>query len=181
MPTQPRLGRPWPRLSLRVSMACIVVLALALAALRSPSDSWVGPMFSMTPGLLLTAVLGVVYRRGTSRAFWLGFALFGWAYWLLSFGPWFDSWVAPHLVLTRPVKQLSYVMHPEPVFEGPIGMGTPDDFASRSSFKKRDNFWRIGKSLAVLVVALLGGFVAIVFSLEEGRRDDGSPRRPLPA
>src|SRR3954447_14795113 len=157
MPPQYPSGRLRPRLSLQVMMACILVLALAIAALRSPSDSWVGVMYSMPPALLMTAVLGVVYRRGSRRAFWLGFALFGWAYWLLSFGPWFDTWAAPHLVLTRPVKQLSYVMHPERVFEGPIGMGTPDDFASRSSFKKRDNFWRIGKSLAVLVVALLGG------------------------
>jgi hypothetical protein len=144
-------------------MVCILVLALAIAALRSPSDYWVSAMFSMTLGLLLTAVLGVVYRRGARRAFWLGFALFGWVYWLMSFGPWFDTWVEPHLLLTRPIKALSNAMHPPAEFEGSIQLGTSEDFASRASFQVLDNFWRIGKSLAVLVVGLLGGFVAAGF------------------
>lgn len=163
-------------------MACIVVLALSIAALRSASDAWVGPMFSMPLGLLLTAVLGVVYRRGARRAFWLGFALFGWVYWLMSFGPWFDTWVASHLVFTRPIKQLSYVMHPQPKVEGTPGFGTSEDFALRASFEVRDNYWRIGKSLAVLVVALLGGLVAVGFSPGEGHRNEsgsGTPPRSL--
>jgi hypothetical protein len=147
-------------------MVCILVLALAIAALRSASDSWVSAIFSMTLGLLMTAVLGVGYRRGSRRAFWL-----------MSFGPWFETWVAPDLLLTRPIKDLGYAMHPPPVFEGPIQRGTTEDFASRDSFRTQDNFIRIGKSLAVLVVALLGGFVAVGFSLSESRRGHtpGSP------
>jgi hypothetical protein len=159
-------------LSVQALMVCILVLALAIAALRSASSSWVSAMFSMTLGLLLTAVLGVVYRHGSRRAFWLGFALFGWVYWLMSFGPWFDTWVATDLLLTRPIKALSYAMHPPPVFEGTIQLGSSEDFASRASFQTLDNFWRIGKSLAVLVVALLGGFVAVGFSWEASRRSD---------
>jgi hypothetical protein len=29
-------------------------------------------------GLLQTAILGIIYRRGAARGFWAGFALFGW-------------------------------------------------------------------------------------------------------
>jgi len=46
-----------------------------------PSDAsaaWVAIAATITLGLLLTAVLGAVLRRGPARAFWLGFALFGW-------------------------------------------------------------------------------------------------------
>ena len=166
--------RPWlrPRLSLRALMAFIVVLAVAIAALRSTSEYWVSTTFSMTLFFLTTAVLGVAYRRGSRRAFWLGFALFGWVYWLLSFGPWFDARVASNLMLTLPIQQLSYVMHPQPEFDGPIKLGSNEDFAARYVFTTRDNIVRIGKSLAVLLVALLGGFVAVGFSFE------GSGNRP---
>jgi hypothetical protein len=57
-------------------MAPIVIVALAIAALRAASAYWVSAMFSITLGLLMTAVLGVASRRGSRRAFWLGFALF---------------------------------------------------------------------------------------------------------
>jgi hypothetical protein len=78
-------------------------------------------MFSMTLFFLMTALLGVVYRHGSRRAFWLGSTLFGWIYWVLSIGPWFDTFHAPDLLLTRSVKDLSYVMHPEPEIEGRLG------------------------------------------------------------
>lgn len=29
-------------------------------------------------GLLLVAILGVIYRRSADRAFWVGFVVFGW-------------------------------------------------------------------------------------------------------
>ena len=37
-------------------------------------------MLLLTLGLLAVAVLGVVYRREERRAWWLGFALFGWGF-----------------------------------------------------------------------------------------------------
>ena len=61
-------------------------------------------------------------------------------------------------------------MHPPPVFQGTIQPGTTEEFVFRNSIHTQQNFIRIGKSLAVLVVAVLGGFVAVGFSLEESRR-----------
>ena len=60
----------------------------------------------MNLGLRTTAVLVADYRRGSRRAFWLGLSLFGRAYWLMSFGRWFDTWAPPDLLLRRPGHKL---------------------------------------------------------------------------
>ena len=41
-------------------------------------------MFLLTCGMLCLAIVGVVCRQEGERAYWLGFALFGWGYLLLS-------------------------------------------------------------------------------------------------
>jgi hypothetical protein len=35
-------------------------------------------------GMLCTSILGAFFRRGPDRAFWLGFAVFGWAYFVVA-------------------------------------------------------------------------------------------------
>ena len=49
-----------------------------------------GAVLLLTLGAFALAVLAVVYRRGERRAFWLGFALFGWGYMALTAGAWWD-------------------------------------------------------------------------------------------
>ena len=65
-------------------MGAVLVVALGLAALRNPSETWAGVMFLLTCGTLCLAIVGVVCRSDRERAWWLGFALFGWGYLLLS-------------------------------------------------------------------------------------------------
>ena len=49
-------------------------------SVSSPSLFWEATIFALTLILLLTAILGSLYRRAGARAFWLGFAVFGWGY-----------------------------------------------------------------------------------------------------
>ena len=65
-------------------MLAVLVVAVALAALRTASETWAGVMFLITCGVLCLAIVGVVCRDGPKRAWWLGFALFGWGYLLLA-------------------------------------------------------------------------------------------------
>jgi hypothetical protein len=65
----------------------ILIVAFGFAALREADDLWGSGLFSLTLGLLLAAVLLAVHRTGARRAFWLGFALFGWGYLSLSLVP----------------------------------------------------------------------------------------------
>ena len=69
-----------PRTSIAGLMAVVLVVALALVALRSGSKAWAGTTFLVTCGVLALAVVGAVCRGGSARAWWLGFALFGWGY-----------------------------------------------------------------------------------------------------
>src|SRR6516225_9358652 len=56
----------------------VAVIGFWLSSLRSTGRLWISAAAVVTLGLLLTAVLGAIFSRGPERAFWTGFALFGW-------------------------------------------------------------------------------------------------------
>jgi hypothetical protein len=100
------------RFSLAALLTAVLAIGVACAALRYASELWASAAFSRALVLLLGAVLGALFRRSASRAFWVGFALFGWAYLLLVFGPWFNSSVKPRLVTTRLITYLHQKLPP---------------------------------------------------------------------
>jgi hypothetical protein len=68
------------RFSIAGLMGAVLTAALGLTALRSASETWAGAALLLTCGVLGLAVVGVVSRAADERAWWLGFALFGWGY-----------------------------------------------------------------------------------------------------
>lgn len=72
-----------PRISIAQILALMIPVAVGLAALANPSAFWEGTIFALTMILLFTAIVGVIYRNGGDRAFWLGFSVFGWGFYLL--------------------------------------------------------------------------------------------------
>ncbi len=73
-----------PRYNIASMLGAIAFVAVGFAALREATDRWDSGLFSLTLGLLLNAVLLAVHRTEARRAFWIGFALFGWGYLSLS-------------------------------------------------------------------------------------------------
>jgi hypothetical protein len=73
-----------PRFNIASMLGAISFVAVGFAALREATDQWDSGLFSLTLGLLLNAVLLAVHRTEARRAFWIGFALFGWGYLSLS-------------------------------------------------------------------------------------------------
>ncbi len=69
-----------PRFSIANLLALIAILAVALAALRSPSYLWANVTFSLALGAVVVAAINVVYGHGASRAYWVGFVLCGGVY-----------------------------------------------------------------------------------------------------
>jgi hypothetical protein len=61
-------------------MVVIALVGTIVAALVRPNQGWAIVLPPIFLTLLLTALLGVLLRRGSKRAFWVGVALFGWAY-----------------------------------------------------------------------------------------------------
>ena len=84
--------------SLSVFLGVVALCAVGLSCLMFASTPGVSALPSAVLGLLTLALLGVIYRRGERRAFWTGFAIFGWTYMTLSSGPWFLENVRPQLV-----------------------------------------------------------------------------------
>jgi hypothetical protein len=73
-----------PRYNIASMLGAISFVGVGFAALREANDQWDSALFSLTVGLLLIAVLLAVHRTEARRAFWIGFALFGWVYLSLS-------------------------------------------------------------------------------------------------
>ncbi len=75
------------RFSIAGLMGVVLIVAIGLAALRSASDIWAGVIFLATCSVLALSIVGVICRREAERAWWLGFAIFGWGYMALAFWP----------------------------------------------------------------------------------------------
>lgn len=71
--------------STRGVLIAVMVIAAALGALRANSEIVTGLAMALYAGLLCLAVVGGLVCRGDRRVFWVGFAVFGWAYAIMVF------------------------------------------------------------------------------------------------
>src|SRR5262245_4405569 len=76
-----------PRFKIRSLLGVVLFAGIALAALRAADDLWDSGMLGLTLLGLMAAVLLAVHRTGRRRAYWVGFALFGWTYLIASLIP----------------------------------------------------------------------------------------------
>ena len=79
------------RFSIANLLFVVLVLAIGFAALRESSDIWDSGIFTLTLSALLISILLAIHRTESRRAFWLGFAVFGWIYLGLSLVPSIES------------------------------------------------------------------------------------------
>ena len=75
------------KFSLLAILLTIAFLAIAFASLRHPSPGWSAICFAEVGLSLLLATLAGVFQDGDSRRVATGYALFGWAWFLLFFVP----------------------------------------------------------------------------------------------
>jgi hypothetical protein len=92
------------RYNIASALGAIVFVAVGFAVLREADPWWDRWLFSLTLGLLLVAVLLAAHRTGERRAFWIGFALFGWDYLCLSSIPSTE----PRLITTKALASLHH-------------------------------------------------------------------------
>lgn len=75
------------RLTIARLLGVILFCGIIFAGLRSGSTDWFKSIYSLTFLILVYAGIAARYRR----AFWYGFAVAGWAYFVIGFGPWVGS------------------------------------------------------------------------------------------
>ena len=90
-----------PRITIAALLGIVAFVAVAFAALREPTDGWDSGVFGVTLTTLLTSVLLAVHHTGERRAYWLGLALFGWAYLVMSLVPTIEARLPTTTFLAR--------------------------------------------------------------------------------
>jgi hypothetical protein len=90
-------------------MGLFLALGLGLYTLRFRSEAAAAAVLLATQAILACAVLAVVYRTRERRAFWLGFALFGWGYMALTSESWWGHGAdRPETLTSMILDQLGY-------------------------------------------------------------------------
>jgi hypothetical protein len=141
-------------------MLAVLVVAVALAALRNASETWAGVMFLITCGVLSLAIVGVVCRDGPQRAWWLGFALFGWGYLVLAL------WSTVNLPTMALLDAIAARLGMQVRFSGGMGRGMlsvalwAGGFCGGGGGPSNESLREIAHCLWALAAALLGGLLA---------------------
>jgi len=171
------------RFSIAGLMGIVLAAAIGLAALRNASETWAGVMLLLTSGVLALAVVGVVCRAEAERAWWLGFALFGWGYLALAFWS-LNNDRAPKLPTLVWLDTLSTKLGlPPQALGGMDGMGggmrsiplftVIGQFGGGASgAAPNGSFAQIGHCLWALLFAVLGGILARFLFAIPARRSE---------
>jgi hypothetical protein len=166
------------RFTLAALMGSLVLVAVGLAALRSPTAVWASLVILVALGTICGATVGAILRRGSDRRAWLGFAVFGWAYFLLTLSPWGGEYgLGPARFLTRASTALLLRIDPDLV-EMPV-TGVEEFVVFTGTGKSRSYFHGIFHALTSLIFAALGALVGRVVAAS-GDPEPSSPSTPGP-
>jgi hypothetical protein len=178
------------RFNIASLLGVILVLGVGIAALRESSDLWDTAVFTLTLSALLISTLPAIHCTESKRAFWIGFALFGWMYLGFALVPSIES----RLITTKALAYLDTKVPGRPpevtVQFSATNAGVPlnqiqavdstsngNQLADSSQGTVRlwyfgpgtllsgrsgtpENFIRIGHSLLSLIAAILGGYLS---------------------
>jgi hypothetical protein len=109
-----------PRLSIAALMLMLVIIAVGLAALSRPTQLAAAFLFSTSLLVLTVAIVGALHGRGATRAFWSGFAIGGWMYLSLQYGPFCETQIGPYTFPTTVLDVLYEAMNPRPSPPRPV-------------------------------------------------------------
>ncbi len=177
------------RFSIAGLMGVVLLAAVGLAALRNSSETWAGVMLLLTCGVLALAIVGVICRAESERAWWLGFALFGWGYLALVFWSWNNDG-SPRLPTTVWLDMLAAKLHlPTDGMGGmgggmrstgivPLGViwGTFGGFGGNATGTGTYGAYaQVGHCLWALLFAVLGGSLARFLFASPASRSETRP------
>jgi hypothetical protein len=121
------------RFSIKAILFVMTICAIGFAALRSGEWLWTAAWFTLVLAINLSAVLGAIYRRGGKRAFWTGFALFGWTYLTIEFVP--SLRMADYELIGRHVNNMVREFFPR-AGDSTVTLQTSNDMVRSNSFNQ---------------------------------------------
>jgi hypothetical protein len=122
---------------------------------------WAASLLGLVTLILAASVLLAIFRKDEQRAYWIGFACFGWLYLLLCFGTVFDGPLGPSRLITGKIATaLHELVSAES--ENPTNPTDPfsDLFAQQVESRARADFLVVSHTLWTILLALLGGTFA---------------------
>ncbi len=154
------------QMSILALVLIVVVCAMAFTALKTASDLWYGALYTFTAVLLLAALVAARFRRGNEKAFWFGFAVFGWGFFILGLGTW------PILTEEEPsgmgiVLNQNLLTSRVILFMVPYLRNKSIDLSAID--KITTNTTGIAHLLVTLAIAICGGLIAILIRKRRGR------------
>jgi len=169
-----------PRFSLNAFLVTTAYIAVVVGAVVAGTYEWADTVFTISLGVILVATLAAVFLSSASRTFWRGFCLIAWIYMFLVFGPMADE-LRQHLVTDRALKVCQRVLAPiqaakyvRPGFELQQVGENRYRTGPRSNFDIWGGSWealqRTGHSVWAILLGLVGGYLAVVFSGRGGSR-----------
>lgn len=153
------------RFSLMFLFGQVVLVATVLAAMRSPSRLWANAHFSLAFFLICLSILNSYRTTSRRRAYWVGFSLFGSAYFIAIFFPWLSYHVGQFLVTTDALDQIQPLIDSTYSPDSPPMLLVPNTFDSYlyvpplSSPIQISPFHVIGHSFLTIIFASAGGFI----------------------
>lgn len=157
------------RFSLAQLMAIVLYLGLGFAALRNADGLWASATFTLSIVAISTALLGALIRRGRARPAWIGFAVFGWTYLLISTLP--PSTLPPRATggsgfgpLPLPPNLIEWGMARLQPYLWPVPSGQ-----MWNSGPLLTPYEQIGRSLGIVLFGSLGGVVGCFLAMGDER------------
>jgi len=150
----------------------VVFVAVGCGALINANRLWANSMLAVVLVMLFVGLISWAVLRGQRQAFWSGFAIVGWGYFLLiQTSP---SLVDHNRLLTTTVLRNLHVMvaveekrplEGTPTFPMPPGTRGEYTFTALIDGPSPDeqSFSQVGHALWTLILALLGGLLARYF------------------
>jgi hypothetical protein len=147
------------RYTLAQLMVIVLYVGLGFAAPRDADEFWASATYTLAVIMITTAVVGALVRRGRARAYWTGFAVFGWSYVLVAQLP---DWpigaggggplLKPNILIEWGIMRLQSYFDPQ--------------FMMRTNWQDRD---QVIRSLAIIFFGLMGAVLGRFLAVKDDR------------
>ena len=146
------------RFSILTLLGLVALAAIATAALLNANDICGRVSYSVTFVVLLVAVVAAIVLRGRLRAFWIGFAVFGVAYFS-------DVYADKSELLTTAISDYVFKrIDPTPSAPRNAIIGGPNSVGAFLSRRPANaDFVTVFNSILSLAFAFVGGLIARYF------------------
>jgi hypothetical protein len=151
----------------KITAATVFVFgSIASVALFEGMGAWANATLLATMFLLGVSILAFWNRHDARRAYWQGFALFGWGYLIMAFAPWSPPQFRAELPTSRLVvalhSQVAAAPESAPIENAGPGFALAPPKIPSGSFAAGSlaQFQAVGHSLFALAAAFLGAGIA---------------------